>query len=169
MQLPANLRRKIKVTGSNPESGFVLIAAIMGIMILLAVGFLALTISSSDMRIASRLIGERKAFSAAESGVQNFFASFSPGDSGTAWTYFDSVNDPGVQFKISEPDRDEDVPELQAYGFDVEMSYSVYKATVTGRTTTNPGRGIHYDPYKAQAEIDVGSKYGPITGGFGYE
>jgi Tfp pilus assembly protein PilX len=53
----------------NSESGFVLIAALMGIIILLAVGFLALTITTGDMKIASRLIGERKAFSAAETGV----------------------------------------------------------------------------------------------------
>lgn len=159
MQLPASLRRKFKVMGKNSESGFVLIAAIMGVMILLAVGFLALTISGSDMRIASRLIGERKAFSAAESGVQDFCASFSPGDGEKTWTSVDSDNDPSAQFKMSKPERDIEVPDVQAPGFDTEMSFAVYSATVTGRDNV----------YKSQTEIDVGAKYGPITGGFGYE
>jgi Tfp pilus assembly protein PilX len=159
MQSAVSLRRKIRVPGKNSEGGFVLIAAIMGIMILLAVGFLALTISSSDIRIASRLIGERKAFSAAESGVQDFMASFSPGDLEKNWTYVDSVNDPGVQFRINEPTRDATVPDLPAAGFDTEMSYAVYGTTVIGRDNT----------YKSQAEIGVGAKYGPISGGFGYE
>mgnify|MGYP000322704544 CR=1 FL=1 len=159
MKSAVRLRRKIKVTGKNSEGGFVLIAAIMGIMILLAVGFLALTISSSDIRIASRLIGERKAFSAAESGVQDFMASFTPGDGEKTWTDVDSTNDPGVQFRINEPTRDETVPDLPAAGFGTEMSYAVYDATVTGRDNT----------YNSRAEIRVGAKYGPISGGFGYE
>ena len=52
------------------EDGFVLIAAIMAVMIMLAVGFFILTTSTQDIRISSRLIGERKALTAAESGVQ---------------------------------------------------------------------------------------------------
>jgi len=60
---------KIKIVGKNSEGGFVLILALIGIMILMAIGYFALTVSTSDMQVASRIIGERKAMSAAEAGV----------------------------------------------------------------------------------------------------
>ena len=60
---------------SNSEQGFVLIVAIMAIVILTAIGFFALTMISGDLMISSRLTGERKALSAAESGVHAIYAS----------------------------------------------------------------------------------------------
>ena len=51
------------------EGGFVLIAALMAVMILMAVGFFSLTVTSQDILISSRLVGERKALSAAEGGL----------------------------------------------------------------------------------------------------
>ena len=57
------------------EGGFVLIAALMAVMILMAVGFLALTVTSQDILISSRLVGERKALSAAEAGAQQLCVS----------------------------------------------------------------------------------------------
>ncbi len=47
-----------------------MIVALMAIVILTAIGFFALTMISGDLMISSRLTGERKAMSAAESGVQ---------------------------------------------------------------------------------------------------
>jgi Tfp pilus assembly protein PilX len=61
----------IKRTSRN-EQGFVLLTAIIGIMIVIAAGYFALTLTSKDVRISSQLVGERKALSAAESGIHVF-------------------------------------------------------------------------------------------------
>ncbi len=85
---------KMKLKKENSESGFVLIVALMGIMILLAVGFFALTVSTRDLMIASRLVGERKAFSAAEAGVHAISTIFAEGMTFPPNVQVDSVNDP---------------------------------------------------------------------------
>ena len=48
------------------EEGFALIAAILANLILLAVGIIAINISTQDLRISMRVVGDKKAMSAAE-------------------------------------------------------------------------------------------------------
>ena len=67
-------KNKLIKRTSNSERGFVLIVALMAILILTAIGFFALTMVSGDLMISSRLTGERKALSAAESGVLAVYA-----------------------------------------------------------------------------------------------
>jgi len=64
------------MVGRKSEGGFGSNPGLDRIMILIAVGYFALTISTSDLRVASRLIGERKAFSAAEAGVHALCSSY---------------------------------------------------------------------------------------------
>ena len=68
------INKLIKRT-SNSEQGFVLIVAIMAAVILMAIGFFALTMISGDLMISARITCERKAYSAAESGVHAMYAS----------------------------------------------------------------------------------------------
>jgi len=146
-----NFMTKNKKSKKNSESGFVLIAAIMGIMILLAVGFIALSISTSDLRIAARLIGERKAFSAAESGVQamvrDFQFSAMAGSGGNV--YYDTTNDPTARYRYDTPVLDPTKSEVKRPG-DGLTTYDwcspLYCVTVTGEDTT----------YNSKAEIEVG-------------
>ena len=62
----------------NSQKGFALVAAIMAMMVLTAVGLLAFALSTQDIRISSRLVGEKKAFSALEAGVHRFTQTFDP-------------------------------------------------------------------------------------------
>ena len=145
---------KTKINSKNPESGFVLIAAIMGIMILLAVGFLALTISSSDLRIASRLIGERKAFSAAESGVNEILRQYdfyTP--TSISWTKVDPLRDPNPEFSATAPSATGNTINLEGYSFGT-VSQEV-TSTVIGRDST----------YGSQVRIDIGVATKPAPGG----
>jgi hypothetical protein len=145
---------KTKINGKNPESGFVLIAAIMGIMILLAVGFLALTISSSDLRIAGRLVGERKAFSAAESGVNEVLRQYdfyNPGN--IYWTKVDPLRDPNPEFSAPAPSPTGNTISLPGYGYGT-VSQEI-KTTVTGRDTS----------YASQVRISIGVATKPAPGG----
>ena len=52
-----------------------MIVAIMAAVILMAIGFFALTMISGDLMISARITCERKAYSAAESGVHAIYAS----------------------------------------------------------------------------------------------
>ena len=53
------------------EEGFALIAALLAITILTAVGLLVFAMSTQDIRISGRLVGEKKAVSAAEAGANS--------------------------------------------------------------------------------------------------
>ena len=141
------------------EGGFVLIAALMAIMILMAVGFFILTTTGQDITMGSRLIGERKAMSAAEAGVQQFCIDFKPYMAATSYQSVDSVDDPTAQFQFSAPNWFKEVPSVPAYGWDQEMEYSVFTTVVTGRDTA----------YKSEVQLSVAVKYGPVPLGTEYE
>ena len=51
------------------ESGFALIAAVLANLILLAVGIIALNLSTQDLRISMKVVGDKKAMSAAEAAT----------------------------------------------------------------------------------------------------
>jgi hypothetical protein len=63
--------RAFKLIGRQrkSQSGVVMIAALMAVLILTAIGFFALGTSGDDIKIAARVIREEQALSAAESGV----------------------------------------------------------------------------------------------------
>lgn len=157
------LVHKIRKVKKNSESGFVLIVALMGIMILLAVGYFALTITSVDMKIASRVVGERKAFSAAETGVHELCRNFNPMSSVTICdsvnnyvacnVQFDPANDPTVRYSYTAAIRNSSMPSIARAGFDLTKSYTsaLYDTVVTGEDTA----------YDSKAEIAVGTATDP--------
>jgi Tfp pilus assembly protein PilX len=159
----------MKLKRENSEGGFVLIVALMGIMILLAVGFFALTVSTKDLRIAARLLGERKAFSAAESGVQavtgNYQSAPSLNNTGTSndcnaiitscnnahWIPIDP-DDPNTCYCVYGSTDIAGLPQVCTSTFSIEggMSWHCknYQSTVTGRDTA----------YNSKVSIAVGVK-----------
>src|SRR4030042_132259 len=62
----------------NSQGGFVLVAAIIAVMILMAVGVYALTSSSQDIRAATRSVSEANALAAVEAGTHTLYATFDP-------------------------------------------------------------------------------------------
>jgi hypothetical protein len=117
------------------ENGFVLIAAIMAVMIILAVSFFILTTSTQDIRISSRLVGERKALSAAEAGLEAIYASAVPLDVLVTTPYagiqIDPVNDPSVTYSATTSVLS---GSAVAIGYDLVTGFSnaVYETVVTG-------------------------------------
>src|SRR5512142_157399 len=79
---PTSLDPRIGVPGKEERSnrGFALIASLMALWILMALGVLVFTVTTQDVRISSRSVGEKKAFSAAESGVGWLTENFNPAD-----------------------------------------------------------------------------------------
>lgn len=135
------------------EGGFVLILALIGIMILLAIGYFALTVSTGDLMIASRLLGERKALSAAESGVQAITVNYN-----SAVSLNNAANvlvDPQDPYSFYDVTGSAEIAGMStactgAYSIEGGVSWHCknYQSTVTGRNTL----------YNSTVAIQVGVK-----------
>jgi len=138
------------------ESGFILVVAIIATVILMAVGLLALTTSTQDTAIAVRLVGERKAFSAAESGLNQLCLTFDPAMTAAITAQVDAVNDPAATYTIAIPGKDPYNQTLPATGSDItggkKWKYNNYRTTVTGRDSS----------YESAVSLSVGVKLGPV-------
>ncbi len=144
----------------SSERGFVLVVAVLACMILLAVGILALTMSGQDVKISARVVGEKKAFSACESGMHKLITTLDPGNlAGLAVTdvQVDSSNDPASLYTIGTPSHPSTGPGmLPLAGYSIGggqvWGQTIYNATVTG-TNTN---------YGSRVQVSVGLGYGPV-------
>jgi hypothetical protein len=142
------------------ERGFVFVLAILGIALLLALGTLALTMSGRDVTISSRVVGEKKALSACESGIHSMMLTFNPGNlagSQTAGVQVDPATDPASRYTIGLPDRPGGGPgviPLAGYsiGGGQMWGQTMYEVVVTGMNTA----------YKSRVQVGVGMGYGPI-------
>ncbi len=170
---PASALQRPPYGHRKSESGFVLVAALMAVMIILAVGFFILTTTSQDYRVSYRLVGERKAFSGAESGLQQFCAMmpFAPNGPPLTNQQVDAINDPTTRYNIGMvcPDtvsrracRSESLPQIDATAFSIEnagMVYPIYNSQVTGNDTG----------YNATVTLEIAVRYGPVPAGTTYE
>ena len=95
---------------NGSRRGFALVTAILAIMILMALGYLVISVSTGDLKISSRVVGEKKALAAAETGIHRMMQDFNPAtmltDSVNARvgvTYqVDSATDPASRYTISQ-------------------------------------------------------------------
>lgn len=132
----------LRITISN---GFAMIAALLAILILTAVGVLVFTVTTRDIRVSARVTGEKKAFSAAEAGIHQIIQNFAVG--GTANNVqVDPATDPDTRYSYTIGASSSGCTPPPA-GFDIEKwSEDMYAASVTG---TN-------DRYGSTVQVDVG-------------
>lgn len=129
------------------EGGFVFIVALMAVIVLIAIGFFALTMISEDLMISSRMVAERKAFSAAEAGAHAVFASIDLGNPYALNTnkpiQVDPVNDPTLAYLAQVFNTERQV----VFPYESLNSASmVYEALITGRDTA----------YNSETKISIG-------------
>ncbi len=144
----------------HKEKGFALIAALLTIYVLTAVGILVFTVSTQDIRISGRLVGEKKAFAAAEAGVHRLTQILDPANlAGSALSdqQVDSTNDPDSRYSIGTPARPDSGPSTvplpgYAIGGGQQWGQERFIARVTGTNTR----------YSSMVQIDVGVGYGPV-------
>ena len=125
------------------EKGFVLVAALMAVLLLTALGVLVFTVTTQDVRISSRLVGEKKAFSAAESGISWLAQNLNPGNLGAsaaANVVVDAGTDPDSRYSISAPAAPTTGPAaIPARGYAIGggevWGQTRYLATVRGENT----------------------------------
>jgi len=143
---------------SQKKNGFALIAALMAIWILTAVGILVFTISTQDIRISGRLIGEKKAFAAVETGIHRLAQTLDPANlAAVPSTQVDPTNDPDSLYAVGTPARPTTGPStLPLAGYSIgggqQWGQERFNARVTGTNTR----------YNSRVEVDVGVGYGPI-------
>ena len=145
---------------SQKEKGFALIAALMAIWILTAVGILVFALSTQDIRISGRLVGEKKAFAAVETGIHRLTQTLDPANLGGAAVsnaYVDQTNDDQSLYSIGAPARPTSGPSTvplagYAIGGGQQWGQERFNARVTGTNTR----------YNSMVQVDVGVGYGPI-------
>jgi len=142
------------------ESGFALIVTLLALLILTAMGILVFTVSTKDIRISTRTIGEKKAFAAMETGIHRLSLKFDPNNlPGVAVSNFqvNSAVDPTSQFTIGTPTLPGAGPlTLHIPGYAVtggqQWNQARYIASVTGVNTR----------YNSKVAVDTSVGYGPL-------
>ena len=145
-------------------SGFALVAALLAMWILTALGLLVFTMTTQDVRDSSRMVGEKKAFAATEAGIGQLVQKFDPSDlpaSAVTMVKTDPNDgpdsDPASRYSIDTPTLPTYGPAaIQVTGYAIgggeTWGQDRFLATVTG-TNTN---------YNSRASIAVGVGYGPV-------
>lgn len=135
------------------EEGFVLVIALIAMTILIAVGFYASTVTVKDVIIASRLLGERRAFSAAETGVHQLCLNLNPLSPVAKNNQVVDSDDPSLVYSYTLPVRNEGMPQISLPGYDLSKAYTgaVFDTTVTGQDRNS----------SSSVSISVGTAYAP--------
>lgn len=142
------------------QRGFALVTAILAVMILMALGYLVISVSTGDLKISSRVVGEKKALAAAEAGIHRLMQNFDPANAAAvqvSGAQVDSAADPASRYTISNVGRPAAGPEmLPLSGYSIgggqQWGQRCYAGRVTGTNTT----------YNSSVQIDTGMGYGPI-------
>lgn len=148
------LRRRL-----SPERGFALVTAILACVILFALAMLVIQLSTQDLRLSAKIVGNKKALSAAETGIHDLIRNFnasSPTSCMVTDHAYDTVNANGSVYSIGTPT----IPTIGAFrpmiGYSIGGGQSwgqkAWDVTVTGRQTQ----------YDATVSIDTGIGYGPV-------
>lgn len=143
---------------SSSDQGFALVTALMACVILFALAMLILNLSTGDLKVSSKNVGEKKAAIAAEAGIQQVLTSFDPASPPSATNVpVDNVNAPGSVYSFTAPTLPTSGPAFSpmkgySIGGGQQWGQRRYVGSVTGQNTS----------YNSQVTIDVGMGYGPI-------
>lgn len=143
------------------EGGFLIVAALLALLLLTAVGALVFNLTTQDIRVSTRSIGEKKAFSSAQAGIHSLVL-YSNLNAGHIENYtvsnvqVDPSADPSSRYSIGNVNIPGMPPSLPMAGFEITGSKS-WGQTVTAKSVT--GRN---ERYNSTVTIDVGMGYGPI-------
>ncbi len=139
------------------EKGFALIAAILASLILLAVGMLVISLTTGDLRSSVRVVCDKRALSATETGIQQLMISFNP-DNLAASAVSNIQADPSdstQRYTIVAPTLMK-LPPLYLAGYAISAGQgwgmNRYQSQVTGTNTT----------CNSTTTVNVGIGFGPV-------
>ena len=142
----------------DSEEGFALIAAIMACLILLALGMLVIALSTQDIRVSAKVVGDKRSLVAAEQGIHNLSQTFNPLTALSASLVTTNRADGASSYTINYPATRPKTGPLMipltgyAVGGGQQWGQSRYNISVTGTNTQ----------YSTQVMIGVGLGYGPV-------
>jgi hypothetical protein len=148
---------KKALSRKNSESGFALIAAIMACLILLALGMLVISLSTQDIRVSTKIVGEKRALAAADTGISSLAQTFDPQIPvlvPTTVNRADGVSSYTINYPATRPTVGATTIPLAGFsiGGGQRWGQSRYNMDVVGRNTE----------YNTQVTIGVGVGYGPV-------
>ena len=144
----------------NSQRGIALVAALLANVILLAVGVLAIHLSTKDIRASFAVVGDKKALAAAEAGIHQLAINFDPGTLASQPRVNIQVNpavDPATRYTIFQPTQPTTGPAvIPLVGYSIgggqQWGQERFLATVRGENTA----------YNSRVDIGVGLGFGPI-------
>jgi Tfp pilus assembly protein PilX len=142
------------------RNGFAMVAALLSILILTAVGLLVFAATTQDVRISSRTVGEEKAFSAGEAGVHRFLRNFDPGNlsaSAVSNVQVDPANDPDSRYSVGVPSPPTSGPAAVPL-----PGYQIAGGVIWGQERFNVGVTGTNTKYNSLARLSVGAGFGPV-------
>lgn len=142
------------------RNGFAMVAALLSILILTAVGLLVFAATTQDIRISSRVVGEEKAFSAGEAGVHHFLRNFDPANlsaSAVSNVQVDPANDPDSRYSVGVPSPPTSGPAAVPL-----PGYQIAGGVIWGQERFNVGVTGTNTKYNSLARLSVGAGFGPV-------
>jgi hypothetical protein len=128
----------------------------MACLILLALGMLVISLSTQDIRVSVKIVGEKRALAAADTGIHSMSQTFDPQNPiGIPQTTnrADGVSSYTVNYPATRPTVGPIL--IKIAGYSDPWRQSRYNIDVVGRNTE----------YNTQVTIGVGVGYGPVEGG----
>jgi hypothetical protein len=142
----------------SSEEGFALVTALMACAILFALAMLILQLSTGDLQVSGKSVGDKKASIAAETGVQQVLTGFNPESPLSATSVpVDAANDPNSVYSFATP-----TPPTSGPGFAALTGYSIGGGQSWGQTrygTTITGQNTRYG---TSTQVNLGIGYGPV-------
>jgi hypothetical protein len=141
----------------NSEEGFALIAAIMACLILLALGMLVISLSTQDIRMSTKIVGEKRALAAVDTGISALSQAFDPQNPilvHQTTNRADGVSSYTFNYPTTRPTVGPITIPLAGFsiGGGQRWGQSRYNLDVVGRNTE----------YSTQVTVGVGMGYGPV-------
>ncbi len=156
------LVRQLQIKKRKSEKGFVLIATLFGMLILIAVSIFALTMTTQDLKTSGRYYAERRAFFAAESGLTTLCLKFDTQNIvAITATPVDPTDSATGSYKHTQITLKNEFPATRSdltVGGGGAWKYQAYNTIVTG---IGGGQG-------SEVSIDATLKHGPVPGDAGY-
>jgi len=155
------------------EHGFAFIAALLAMLIMVSLGVLIFTLTTRDVRVTVKLMGEKKAFSGAEHGIHWLMQQYVPGivlanpanacPGNGGFFQVSSVGDPSTCFSFVQPTQ----PTSGGSSMIPLAGYSNTGGSNFGLTPADSGVTGFNTAYMSKISINVGLGYGPVGGAEG--
>jgi len=163
----------LKKSKMHDDRGFAFIAALLAMLIMVSLGVLIFTLTTRDVRVTVKLMGEKKAFSGAEHGIHWLLQQYVPGTvlanpavacpGNAGYFQVSSAADPTTCFSFAQPVQ----PTSGGSSMIPLSGYSNTGASTFGLAPAASGVTGFNTAYMSKLSIDVGLGYGPVGGAEG--